>query len=346
MLSFAYSHAQRLLPLALALAIVIGLATQPGTSAAESSNSDTPAAGDASSRADEDGLSLRGGEEGTAFRSLTVEGEDRIHIEFERPTLDLELDPALAPGLDWGSAHDVLDRTLPDLFTPFLAVSADERTPYLGHPWLGQLRSGAVATFQLEMEDVERWQFVVANSRGETVVSFDGRGKPPRELQWDGRSASGTPADPGRTYSTVFEAYDRAGNKRTLIGDPFQIQAYRLETPEGPVMVFSGKEIVTLGGGLHPDNLRRKGGASMPPLLYEAASWINQSPQLDQPYQIIAIARSYEQADALATNLVRILTPLVLGEPGRLRAQTQVESDAPERGTVMITPAGWNESGE
>jgi len=55
-------------------------------------------------------MKLKGGEEGTIFKSLRVEGEDRVRIEFERPPLDLELDPKNAPGLDWESFVAVLNR--------------------------------------------------------------------------------------------------------------------------------------------------------------------------------------------------------------------------------------------
>src|SRR5262249_26877882 len=51
---------------------------------------------------------LKGGSEGTVFKSLTVEGEDRIRFDIERPELQIDLDPSKAPGLDWGSARDVL----------------------------------------------------------------------------------------------------------------------------------------------------------------------------------------------------------------------------------------------
>src|SRR4029077_1438196 len=69
----------------------------------------------ASAAPTDSGTVLKGGQEGTAFKSLTVEGEDKIQIEFERPPLALDLDPTKAPGLDWGTARDVLDRTVPDL---------------------------------------------------------------------------------------------------------------------------------------------------------------------------------------------------------------------------------------
>src|SRR4029453_7070180 len=39
---------------------------------------------------------LKSGQEGTVFKSLTVEGEDRIRLDFERPELKLDLDPAKA----------------------------------------------------------------------------------------------------------------------------------------------------------------------------------------------------------------------------------------------------------
>ena len=41
-------------------------------------------------------MTLRAGQAGTEFRSMTVEGEDRVHIDFVRPelVLDLELRPA------------------------------------------------------------------------------------------------------------------------------------------------------------------------------------------------------------------------------------------------------------
>ncbi len=38
-------------------------------------------------------LTLKGGQDGTVFRSLTVEGENRVQIRFERPELELDIDP-------------------------------------------------------------------------------------------------------------------------------------------------------------------------------------------------------------------------------------------------------------
>src|SRR5437899_12660144 len=43
--------------------------------------------------APQDSMTLHAGQSGTEFRSMTVEGEDRVHVDFGRPELHLDLDP-------------------------------------------------------------------------------------------------------------------------------------------------------------------------------------------------------------------------------------------------------------
>jgi hypothetical protein len=299
------------------------LATPPQATPAKA----TPAPSAPSKTTDED-MSLRGGQEGTAFRSLTIEGEDRIRLDFERPALQLDLDPERAPGLDLGGARDVLDRSVPDLATPLLALSAEQRTPYLARPWLAEFASGAVARFRPEVKNVERWRLVIANSKGQTVATFEGRGEPPREIAWDGRSQGGASVVPGLTYSYVLEAFDKAGNKRNFVGQGFTVSAYRLESSEGLTLVFSG-------GGL----LATPNSVGTPPLLLEAASWLNQSARAKRSITVTATGRSFEQANALAYQVGSQLASLALGDPATIRTTTQVEPDAPEGGYVKVTSA-------
>ena len=281
-------------------------------------------------------LTLKGGQEGTVFRSLTVEGEDRIHVEIERPELTLDLDPQKAPGLEWGSARDVLDRTTPDLASPLVALSSRERSPYPGRPWLSEFASGPVARFEPAVQGVERWKLTVVDAHGQAAIAFTGSGNPPRSIPWDGRSQSGSPVAPGLTYSYVFEAYDRAGNKRNFVGQGFSVSAYRLETPQGTALLFSAHPLVSwlaardLGGATT--------SAAVPPILLEAASWLNQSESINRPIQVMAHARTYEQANRLAGAVARALGPLVIGDPARLRAVAMAEPDAPEEGTLAIRP--------
>lgn len=275
-------------------------------------------------------MTMPAGQEGTTFGSLTVEGEDRIRIEFERPALDLALDPRQSPGLELGDAREILEREQPDWATPFLATSALLRTPYQGRPWFDEMTPGPVARFRPAVTGVERWRLAVVDSRGEQVVEFKGSGSPPKEITWNGLNAAGKPCAPGLTYSYLFEAFDRAGNKRNFVGDGFQLPAFRRESPQSLLLLFAGDKL----GAPTPASRTQ---ASVAPIVLETASWINQAGRPQSPIQVKATARSFEVANAMAQNLVRQLGALVLGDPVRIQAQTAVESDAPPQGSVAIT---------
>jgi hypothetical protein len=283
-----------------------------------------------SAGASADSLTLAGDRDGTVLPSLTVEAENQVQIEFERPELVLDIDPAETPGLEWDRALEVLEREGLDLTTPLLAQSAFARTPYLARPWLDQFKSGAVARFHPDVEGVDRWQLTVANSRGETVATFAGKGKPPAEIPWDGRSLDGTPVPPGFTYSHVFEAFDRAGNKRNFVGEGFEISPYRIETEGQVLLLFAGD------GVRHGKAAARRQSGLPPPLLLEAANWLNQIGNGGQPIRLTATARTFGQAQALAERVRTALAPFVLGDPLRLQTITDVQPDAPSQGTIMI----------
>ena len=290
-------------------------------------------------------MTLHGGQERTDFRTLTVEGEDRVHVEVERPPLVLDLDPDKVPGLESGTAGDVLNRVAPDLTTAYLATSANQPTPYVAHPWLSQFATGAVARFEPNVKDVERWKLMVADSKGQIVKTFEGRGDPPKQVQWDGRSQNGTPVTPGLTYSYIFEAYDKAGNKRNFVGQGFRVSAYRLDSPSGPVLVFSGQNLLAaqksgtsfgMGAGT--------GSRQTPSIILEAASWLNQSERVAQPIRVTATARSYEQASFLSKVVGNSLSQYVLGDPARIQTVGEVVPDAPDGGMVRIALGAGNDA--
>ena len=292
----------------------------------------TPSSAKSRSAGEDSTMTMHGGQEGTVFKSLTVEGEDRIRLEFDRPELKVELDPSKAPGLDWGSARDVLDRTLPDLATPLVMQSAHEPSPYVAHPWLSHFASGAVARFRPDLKGVSSWKLAIVNARGETVATYSGQGEPPREIAWDGRSQGGAPVVPGLTYSYVLEAKDKAGNKRNFVGQGFKVSAYRLDTPDGPAMVLSARELPAMT----PGRTLAVSAATTPPILIEAASWLNQREKPNQPVRVTASAKTYESAQALADFVTRSMTPHLIGDPSRLQAVAEVQVDAPEGGTIKI----------
>jgi len=306
-------------------AVIIALS---GAASADQQKKAAPAGATADSS-----MTLKGGEEGTVFKTLTVEGEDRVHIEFERPALRLDLDPLKAPGLDWQNTREMLARCGIDYVSPLVALSADERSPYLARPWLDVFASGNVARFRPALKDVASWRMTIADSRSRTVTVYEGTGEPPEELGWNGCSKDGKPMPPGLTYSYVLEAVDRAGNKRNFVGKGFERPPDAIETPKEIVLMFSGGEL-----GAAPS--RGQAAAAVPPaLVLAAASRLNQDVPSDRPIEVGVTARSYKEADNLAQRIGKSLQPLLLGEASRVQYSTEVQPDAPAAGTVAIRAA-------
>jgi hypothetical protein len=275
-------------------------------------------------------MTLKGGQEGTTFKSLRIEGEDRVRIEFDRPALGLDIDPREAPGLKWEGIHSALDRHGLDLVSPYLSRSAAKRPPLYARPWLDRFATGGVARFRPNVEGVKRWKLTIANSQGKTVASYEGDGKPPKEITWSGLSTDGTPAPPGLVYSYVLEAYDRAGNERNFVGEGFELPSYRVSTKQGLMMLFAGHELD------RPAGMTQRMQSPPPTVLLEAASWINQRGQADEVVRIEVTARTYEQARQMVDEVSGQIAPLLLGDPARIQPVTHVDAHAPARGSVAI----------
>lgn len=281
-----------------------------------------PAGADAAET--EETMKLEGGADGTVFRSLTVTGEDRIRIEFDRPDLRLDLDPRSAPGLEWGDPMAILREPAVELVGPLLAGSAAAPEPLFPEPWIDRFRAGDVVRFRPELEGVAEWRLTVADSRSDTVAVFEGRGNPPGEVAWNGLSRDGTPVPSGVTCSYVLEATDRAGNHRSFVGQGFELPSYRVTGEDGSTgFLFPGAELANASG-------------ETPPVLREVAGRLGQVRPANAGVEVKVAAASFSEAEALAGRIAEFLGEYSLGDPARIRPLAEVRPDAPRGGTVAV----------
>jgi len=273
--------------------------------------------------AEDEGRTIKAGEKGSTLESMTVEGEDKIHIEFQRPKLALDIDPSTAPGLEWDVVWSLLDPASLDLYRPLSERSEYLRADYRARPWLDEFRANNVALFSTNIEGAAGWSMTIVDSRGETVRQFSGENNPPEEIAWDGRAASGKPALPGLRYSFVLEAADRAGNKRRFVGDGFEIPPYRLESNTGVTMLFAGASSSPVEG--------------IPaPVLLDAASRINQY-HAAATVTVTVTGPDYKSANARAEAIAKDLRPMLLGDPARVRTVAEVRKGTPQAGSAAVS---------
>lgn len=320
--------------------LVISLILAAGTAAA--AENPTPAAADlevAAGRleptpvqdAAAEPMDLSRNSEDAVLRSFTIEGEDRVSISFDRPGIDLDLDPRQAPGLGWRHSWEKVD-VLPAV----TGQTALKAVRFTGRPWLGAFAQDDVVVFTPEAPDMARWKLTIVDSRGKPAAVREGAGAPPSRLTWDGRRDDGQAAWPGLIYSFTLETEDPAGNRRTTSGRGFGLPAFRLTGQQEDLLVLSGEEIVDSVTGTARPDLAQK------PLLQATASWLNQAPGGTAPIEIRATARSRGQALKLVELVRQSLTGRVCGAPGRIGTAVTVVPDAPDEGVVEIAsrPAG------
>jgi len=209
---------------------------------------------------------------------------------------------------------------------PVLSRSVYERSPYAPRPWLDSMHDGPVARFRPEVNGVEKWGLEVADSRGKTVARFQGNGKPPKEITWDGTTIDGGAARSDLTYSYVLNATDKAGNKRSFVGDSFQIPPHVAQNKEGMSMSFSVP--VESATDRVPDAV-----------VLEAATRLNQNVATNVPVKVEVTASTFNLAKSIADEVVATLQPHLYGEAARITVLTNVDTGGAERASVTIRTA-------
>lgn len=268
-------------------------------------------------------------EGGGSLGSLTVEGASALRIRFERPALRLDLDPLSAPGLQTGTPIAVLERVRPDLVRPLLLASTTERSPRTPRPWLTAFATGSLARLKPDLKGVASWQVEIVDAGGVVVGTRAGDGAPPREIPWDGLRDDGSPAWAGLACSHVLTARDKAGNTRRFVGDSFVVPAFRVDTPDGPCLLFSAMQ---WRGSF------AEGGVS--PLLTETADILNLRVDPGRQVVVAVTAATAEEAEQTGRAVVAALEPRIGGAPGRLVRESIVAAGAPPGGTLRVAPIG------
>jgi hypothetical protein len=301
--------------LAYVMCAIATAALATGASAAEKKTTAAkkPAPSDSS-------MTIPGSAGGKNLDSITIEGEDRVRVQFERPPLNLALDPSTARGLDWDAFWTVLAPESFDFVGSLYARSATVRAPYAPRPWLDEFRTGPVAKFRPAVSGVETWKLEVADSRGQTVAKFEGTGSPPKEIAWDGATATG-PARADLTYSYVLHAMDKAGNKRSFVGSSFQIPPH-LDTAKG-------EQRMTFAVGLDAASIAEA-------YVMEAASRINDAGSALAPVRVQVTAPTFALAKSIADQIVEALRVELRGDAARVTSTTQVDAGGGERASVVI----------
>jgi hypothetical protein len=118
----------------------------------------------------------------------------------------------------------------------------------LRSPWLRTILKGRIAIFHPQYgQNVDHWEFVISDPRGDVFRRFEGKGAPPKEIEWDGRGDNGSIMDVGATYTYSSYAWDKANNKSQVVGQPLRISGLMYFEGGTWIIAVRGEDIFPTG---------------------------------------------------------------------------------------------------
>lgn len=186
------------------------------------------------------------GEGGAALPDMVVEAENRVERDIHKPSFALELTAAEIDSFYTPVDEEALGISPVSGLQPHLnnlERLASSQTP---HCWLQEMSTTPVVTFYPEDPEghkPKRWSVTITDFRGTTFKRFEGKGKPPEKLPWDGRSDRGQMLRVGYPYSYVFSVTDKGTNTYNYAGVSFRIPALDFRSDGDRYLEFAGDDI-------------------------------------------------------------------------------------------------------
>ena len=186
------------------------------------------------------------GQHGAALPEMVVEAENRVRQTIEKTSFMFTLDAATVDSLHSEMDELVLAISPVSGLQPHLNNLEPLRSEQPPHFWLPEFPTQPVATFYPEEPEGHRirdWRLTITDFRGSPTRTFEGRGRPPAVLHWDGRSDHGEILQVGYPYSFVFSTTDRGTNTYNHAGESFRLPALDYRQDGDRMLAIAGGEL-------------------------------------------------------------------------------------------------------
>ncbi len=275
---------------------------------------------------------------------VTIKGGERSGVKSERKVLEVEVNPdeAVQPTLD--VEEDMLGSQPESMSNPKSGTAQFLANPRLIVPARFQIAKDPVKVFYplrqimavsptLSQEIGTGWEMVITDTEGRSFRKFSGRGLPPANISWNGRSDRAEIVGVGKNYSPVITYQDIRGQTRNFVGEPFSFNGVMHQESKGliislaPDALFDGKK----SAGSDRESIGEIGTA----LLEEAADWVKRN-----YYTFPLRIESYGKDDALAASRAEAVSKALGGllqlHRGEIPASGSITDPGNERIDIVV----------
>jgi hypothetical protein len=186
------------------------------------------------------------GESGAALPEMVVEAKNEVRQTIDKGSFEFVLDAAAVDSFYAAMDEEALAVSPVSGLQPHLNNLEPLRSDQPPHPWLPEIPSTPVASFYTEEPEghqTRQWQLTITDFRGSPCRTYRGKGRPPRQVAWDGRSDQGEMLRVGYPYSYVFTTTDKGTNTYNYAGESFRLPALDFRDRGDRVLELAGGEL-------------------------------------------------------------------------------------------------------
>lgn len=111
-------------------------------------------------------------------------------------------------------------------------------------PWFHRIITPPIAIFHpIYKEAVQNWELVITDATGKVFRTFSNKGRPPGNIEWDGRDREGSMLDIGTDYSYYATAVDQLGNTSKILGGKIRIPGIYWKEELNSIVRLDGRVI-------------------------------------------------------------------------------------------------------
>ncbi len=260
------------------------------------------------------------GESGAVLDDMVVEAENEVRQGVEKTAFEFELSAAMIDSFLSDVDAEALEVSPVSGLQPHLNNLEDLGSDQTPHLWLPEIPGTPVATFYPEPEPgrkLKHWNLTITDFRGSPFRVFDGKGSPPRRLEWDGRGDEGQMIQTGYPYSYVFTQTDKGTNTYNHAGVSFRLPALDYTDRDDRVLEMSGSELFVQG-----DSAMREGATQW---LLRATDIMRQHPY--SPFEVVCVAEDAGLAEARATAVAHYLAEQMILPQEQVEVAFEQKSD-------------------
>ncbi len=189
---------------------------------------------------------IQAGDSGGMLPEMVVEAQNEVRQDIEKDHFGFDVSAAMIDSFLSPMDEEALGVSPVSGLQPHLNNLEKLASDQPPHYWLPGMTSPPVASFypqDPEGHDVKSWKLTITDFRGSPFRDIEGKGNPPKRLEWDGENNRGEMLKVGYPYSYVFTITDKGTNTYNYAGVGFRIPALDYREEGNRILEIGGTEL-------------------------------------------------------------------------------------------------------